>query len=141
MCFKYGDEDYVTVKVPTKSESGAYLPDKDWEQKTCDSEDILGVLADMEELSPSLPAFLTLLQNFLPIVGDKYREICPVGLISAEDNEVINLEGLCDAYKMAPFAPATLDGQPPILLDIFQTIRAEKNKFEVVKMQNAREKK
>jgi len=141
ICFKYGNEDYVTVRVPTKSDSGAYLPNKEWEEKVCDEDDLLGVLCDMEELSPEMPSFLILMNNFLPLEGDKYNMICPVGLISDEDSEVINLEGLCDAYKMAPFSPATLDGQPPVLLDIFQTIRAEKNKYEVVKMQNAREKK
>jgi len=139
MCFKYGDEEYVTVRVPTKSETGAYLPEKEWEEKICDSDDVLSVLSEMTELTPSMPSFLILMNNFLPIVGDKYKEICPVGLIEDRDLDVIDLEGLCDTYKMAPFSPGTLDGQPPILLDIFKTVRSEKNKFEAVRMQEMKE--
>lgn len=135
-CFKFDltDEDEIEVRVPELDLDGRHIPIHETEPLLINEEELLHVLADCEEMMPTVPPFVLLMNKKLFGTTDG-KEICPIGLIDPKDHELIMMEGLCDAYKMAPAWPPALDQQPHLVIQGFAIVRAERNRYLSVKHQ------
>lgn len=144
ICFKFDHaDDEIDILIP-EMEGRKYVPIGDWEIRHCDKVEILEALTEYEELDPAIPTFEALMNRMIEMPEKEFgknKEICPIGLMDNQCWDLIELEGFCNAYKVVPVYPPCVDEQPPILVEAFMTILAEKNKYEMVRLQRMKEKK
>ena len=93
---------------------------------------------DVNELYfPDASAF-ELLKKFFPATGSPtIKEVCITSFVDVELGFLIDLEESCYNYKALPMQGGLLD-QPTLLMEVFNTIRSEKNKYEVIKFENTK---
>jgi hypothetical protein len=96
------------------------------ETKIFTSETLLEWLYQLnEEYFPDAPSF-ELLKRFVR------KEICLTAYIDFELGEFVDLEDSCHNYHSLPYAGGLFD-QPIYLMQAFNVIRGEKNKYEKTK--------
>ena len=142
VCFKYrltDPEDTVNVKIPEiDDDTGRWISITDVHISSLTKNELLEELDDVERFDQMITAFdyLVLGKKGIPSVDGK--EICVVGLMDESAWDVIALEAICSSYSMSPCYPSAVDHQPPVLLQLFTIIRAERNRYEAIKMERER---
>jgi len=129
----YGKESYK-VSIPIFDEIQRSRPISS-EEKEFTEEDLLDWLYDLQENNfPDAPAF-ELLQRFIKKPGAFEKgEVCLTGLIDFELGEIIDLESACHNYHCLPYAGGLFD-QPIKLIETFNVIRATRNKYDNLKIE------
>lgn len=96
------------------------------ETKIFTSDDLLEWLYQInEEYFPDAPSF-ELLKRFIR------KEVCLTAYVDFELGELVDLEDSCHNYHCLPYDGGLFD-QPIYLLQAFNVIRGEKNKYEKIK--------
>tara|TARA_B100000424_G_scaffold271651_1_gene275506 strand:- start:473 stop:928 length:456 start_codon:yes stop_codon:yes gene_type:complete len=98
-----------------------------YDRKQLSQEDLLDELNNIEENFPSMPPFEALRMYF-----SGPQEACPESLVDPYFNFLLETEQSAREYHQLPFAGGLWD-QPRQLLDIFTTIRSERNQYERVR--------
>ena len=88
----------------------------------------------IETQLPDIPPFEALKLYFLNPV-----EVCPTSLIEDSLIFLLETEQAAREYNTLPFGGGLWD-QPTVLLSAFSTIRAERNHFERIRMEEIRSK-
>ena len=143
-CFRFDldpDEDAVRVLVPETDETGyRVLPREEWRYEELTRPEFLEMLAGLETLDPDLPAFYLVLHQFGGAESKEAgtKEVCPTGLISFDDveliDEVLVLEDRSSTYRALPLKGA-LEDQPQLLMELFDVVRRTKRHYESVRME------
>ena len=132
ICFnpEYGEQQYnfvlPTLDFDNKKFNGS-------ETKSMDQEDFLLWLDDMNvNFNPDMPAFEMIQAYLNPRNKAASGEICMTGFVDFEIGTLIDLENACNNYHVLPYGGGLLD-QPQLLLEAFNLVRSEINRYEKVR--------
>lgn len=85
-----------------------------------------------EQFNADMPTF-ELLNNIINNRNKaRKKAVCPMAFVDFEVGTLVDLEDACNNYHVLPYNGGLLD-QPQLLLEVFNVVRAEKERYKSAK--------